>query len=102
MFFDPQCKPEVSPVAKPDIYALPTLIAWLEKQPADRVYEYCDPFGCLIAQYLKQSGAKKIDLLAEEVEALFSGRGSQVAQGRWDLGYKRTFGTALERARKLL
>lgn len=52
MFFDPTCKPEV----KADPFSLQSLIAWLEKQPADIPYCFTDVGHCLLAQYLNASG----------------------------------------------
>ncbi len=44
---------------KPDIYALPTLIAWLEKQPAAKTYNFGDCEGaCLLGQYIIAHGIK--------------------------------------------
>lgn len=100
MFFDPQCKPEVSPVTRPDIYALPTLIAWLEKQPAGKTYDFCNCRGeCLLDQYLDAHGipwsvgGPAYCELTDKVDGNWQSIASECPQ---------TFGAALERARALL
>lgn len=55
MFFDPTCKPET----KADPYTIEAMIAWLEKQPANKTYPFMDCFGgCLFAKYLASHGHK--------------------------------------------
>lgn len=49
MLFNPDWK---KPETKPDVFSLASLIRWLEKQPADRAYDYHDIFGCIVCQYL--------------------------------------------------
>ena len=80
---------------KADPLTLPALIAWLEKQPADAGYNYCQPETCLIAQYLKASGLKKFCLMSREVERLGWMDIVHPISGDW------TFGAALQRARAL-
>lgn len=48
MFFEPSCKPET----KADPFSLESLIAWLEKQPAAKGYDFCKWDNCLLAQWL--------------------------------------------------
>ncbi len=45
---------------KPDIYALETLIAWLEKMPAEMEYCYLSNRACLVAQYLQAKGFGRV------------------------------------------
>jgi len=87
MLFDPKWNP----------LSLESLIAWLEKQPAQTTYDYQVPDRCLIAQWSGQC------LSSFEVDALFGGKGLWIAQGRSGPQYERwTFGAALERARAVL
>lgn len=79
--------------AQPEIKTLPSLIAWLEQQPADQGYSYIHPYSCLIAQYLKAHGTAG--------DAVALGIPELIKLGFIDvvIGYPRTFGGALERAR---
>lgn len=52
MLFDPKWEAGT----KADPLSLAGLIAWLEKQPADRSYNYDCTGSCLIAQYLTAQG----------------------------------------------
>jgi hypothetical protein len=45
---------------KPDVFSLQGLIAWLEKQPADKEYCYTSNGHCLIAQYLTHHGYQNV------------------------------------------
>lgn len=98
MFFDPQCKPEVKPATTPDIYALPTLIAWLETKPKDGTYNFYNCNGeCLLGQYMTACGVKHQfgdGQYAELAEVTNWGTGIAFEQPN-------TFGAALERARAL-
>lgn len=46
--------PEVKPVD--EMLSTANLVAWLEKQPADKSYDYESPHHCLLAQYFHQHG----------------------------------------------
>lgn len=93
MLYDPKWEP------KTDTYIMPTLIAWLEKQPAYKTYTYSCPQTCLAAQYFQEMGVEyPVPIL----------RGKPSANDSF--GYKlewlahekpRTFGAALERAKAL-
>lgn len=90
-------KPEV----KADPFSLESLIAWLEKQPADQHYDYCDGDNCLTAQYLTHCGFKEVFLTVERLKNLgwyYIASGWHTRNGCGE----RTFGAALERARKVL
>lgn len=53
MLYDPKWETKT----KPDIYALSTLIAWLEKQPPEMAYDYDNCQGeCLLGQYMAAHG----------------------------------------------
>jgi len=43
-------------IAKPDI-TIENLIAWLEKQPCEKGYNYWSPNDCLLDQWIKSIGA---------------------------------------------
>ena len=90
--------------AKADPFKLETLIAWLEKQPGKKAYNYCDISNCLLSQYFQAQG----------FDAAQTGGHGQLAWGsprqyaKWPAEWivipedmPRTFGAALERARKL-
>ncbi len=84
---------------KPDIYALSTLIAWLEKQPVKKQYTFSNIKGkCLIGQYMTECGIEHV--FGDGQYAELTGRtgwGCSVAATR-----PHTFGAALARARALL
>ncbi len=96
MLYDP--KWEIA--TKPDIYALPTLIAWLEKQPAQKSYCYGDTGGCLLHQYLSANGCRSV--LMGGTYFIHEGGQGKLPYGFNDtaVGRPRTFGAALARARE--
>src|SRR5438876_8043399 len=104
MLFDPKWQ---SP-AKAESLSLACFVRWLERQPAQRSYEYQQPDGCLVAQWLKATAPERDHLLApEEVGALFGGNGDRIVLGDEILDLcdpvrNRTFGAALARARAVL
>lgn len=95
---------------KPDVFKLETLIAWLEKQPADRVYNYCNPHGCLLCQYFTANGYPNCSVAPRQLHPngrlggyeviYFSDDFERVAVG--DLYRRnRTFGGSLKIAKRL-
>jgi hypothetical protein len=46
--------------AKPDIYALDTLIAWLEEQKPGMRYDYKCGCTCMLARYFTDKGFKRV------------------------------------------
>lgn len=93
---------------KADPFTLESLIAWLEKQPADRTYHYTCQDGCLLAEYFRSAGFESarvtfnvlhIGVTHREFPDVF--RQIAIDTG---VGLKRnwTFGVALERARAAL
>lgn len=98
MFFDPQCKPEVKPETKPSIYALPTLIAWLETMPKGGTYNFYNCDGeCLLGQYMTACGIKHRFGDGQYAELADSTNwGANIA-----VEHPHTFGAALDRARAL-
>ena len=90
--------PETIPVDDP--FSLKSLIAWLEKQPADRAYEFYDCDACLIAEYLR--AVKGWETPANHTSSYVTGFFGSMEEyhgvaARWPW----TFGAALERARAL-
>lgn len=90
-------KPEV----KTDPFSLDSLVAWLEKQPAAKVYCYADTGHCLLSQYFTAMGFENITMGSN----YFFG----VDRSRVELpphfdnvavSHPRTFGKALARARR--
>lgn len=51
-----------------DPFELGTLIAWLEKQPANKIYDYTSPCGCVLAQYFNDHGYKEAAVAPLNVE----------------------------------
>ena len=97
-------KPEV----KADPFSLESLIAWLEKQPADKPYDYIDSTNCLLCQYFRSVGFNVYTLSGND----FDIRGrlgfiefpvilQNVSQGDYETERRRawTYGAALARAR---
>jgi hypothetical protein len=54
MLYDPKWEIQT----KPDVFSLESLIAWLEKQPAGRKYDWYDINSCMVCQYLDDVCAK--------------------------------------------
>lgn len=101
MLYDPKWETTVVPAAKPDIFALSTLIAWLEKQPAGMRYEYADCKGlCLLGQYMTAHGVDWYGKLngtdPYTAICIATNWGSSIA-----VHSSYTFGAALARARAL-
>jgi hypothetical protein len=53
MYLEEKVEPRKALETEPDAFELESLIAWLEKQPARKTYDYVEPFGCLLYQYFK-------------------------------------------------
>jgi hypothetical protein len=95
MLYNPEWEVEV----KADPFSTVSLIAWLEKQPADRAYDYCYPDTCVIAQYLQSQGVEQYTIDDRELDKL---GWHNIAQHRdYEIGETQdwTFGGALKRAR---
>jgi hypothetical protein len=57
MLFNPNWK---KPKSEINPHTLEGFIAWLEKQPRDRTYNYFSGTDCLIAQYYKAQGYRLV------------------------------------------
>ncbi len=106
MLYDP--KWEVERKTKPDTWALPTFISWLEKQPSEAGYCFTKSGHCLIAQYLKARGwpSPLVDPIAVDDDE--TGEHMRLPPGWNSIAYGKcsgeknpgqTFGGALTRAR---
>ena len=90
---------------KPDVFSLEGLIAWLKTQDPATTYLYSNPRLCLMGMYTADRGGRYDASLAEYIvgacrlDAEPSGLGVFY---RVVTGEPRTYGAALERARKLL
>ena len=87
---------------RPDVFSLDGLIAWLEKQPAEKKYCYMDTGACLLCQYLVSIGVP-----FEGVYGTYWDDANNVTHdipasvAHIPVEYPRTFGAALSRARAL-
>lgn len=97
-------KPETE--TKPDAFSLEGLIAWLETQPPETKYDYCDSGACLLHQYFTANGVPVFCVSATNWYTdgadhyrlhILPKKFNDVSVGR-----PRTFGAALSRARALL
>ncbi len=88
---------------KPDIYALPTLIAWLETMPIDEEYNWNNCQGaCLIGQYMAAQGIGWYEKLNGRSDAYSAF--CDLTHVDWSpIALRRpwTFGAALARAKAL-
>lgn len=89
------------PKAQADVFSLESLIAWLEKQPADTEYDWYNVHGCLMCAYFKAHGYER--------PSANPGLNSDTIRNWGEFGYYNigmaapwTFGAALDRARKVL
>jgi hypothetical protein len=101
---------------KADPFSLESLIAWLEKQPADKQYCYLDNGNCLHCQYFTAMGFENVHAFGF---AIYHGKNPMLSSMGQDdaienggrlsdqfvdvavLG-RHTFGAALDRAREAL
>lgn len=98
MLYDPKWEVKADPLS------LESLIAWLEKQPAEQEYCYYDNGYCLLARYFSAVGFKDVEVYgwywrhsdATKDIPLSDAFKMIAVQGKW------TFGAALKRARKAL
>lgn len=94
MLYDPKWEVKT----RPDIHAISTLIAWLEKKPAAHEYDFRNCKGeCLLGQYWAAHG---IEWVPGRYAALQNEGGNS-----WGMEIAapspKTFGAALARAREL-
>ncbi len=99
MLYDPKWESEV----KADPFSLSSLVAWLEKQPADKEYCYVDTGRCLLCQYFSAMGFKQVtmtpfDFCHAKGAANLPDGFDEIAQGN-NMDMVRTFGAALARAK---
>lgn len=85
--------------AKPDVFSLEGLIAWLERQPQETSYDFSEASTCLLTRWHSEfgSGLEESGLSYTSGICVLSGWASEVAAiSPW------TYGAALSRARALL
>ncbi|HZR75677.1 hypothetical protein [Bradyrhizobium sp.] len=91
-------KPEV----KDDPLTIESLIAWLERQPADDFYEYDEPCACMLHQYFTAMGFENVAVGPWDFDHA-GATGVMLSDAFHDIASASpglcTFGAALERAR---
>ena len=96
MLYDP--KWEAPTETKADPFSLESLIAWLEKQPAECSYDWQFIPNCLLGQWARAMGVSGEYAILNRSKAL----GMSTPFSGIALFSPCTFGAALERARKAL
>lgn len=98
MLYDPKWEVKI----KPDVFSLENLIAWAEKQPADKVYDFwCH--RCYLGQYFEEYGYQ-IDMIGTGT-VTFRRKKTRPLPPHFNeiaIVEPHTFGAALDRARKAL
>lgn len=103
MLYDPKWEVETKSPVKPDVYALSTLIAWLEKQPTKKEYDFWDCDGaCLISQYMTSCGMESLVWDEDRNSSKYTAFCNDTNFDDIAFPSPHTFGAALERARALL
>lgn len=92
------------PDIKADPFSLESLIAWLEKQPAEGEYNYYDNCGCMLHQYFSAVNLPGLDWISGWDIVLKDGSQIRFPRGFWEAATHSpsTFGGALTRAREAL
>jgi hypothetical protein len=80
--------------AKPDVFSLAGLIAWLETQDPTTEYCWIDAHHCLYGQYCRAHGHEYVDVYERFSEQI-------IPTGEISFPHPRTFGAALSRARAI-
>ncbi len=99
MLYNPAWKPTT------DLYALESLIAWLERQPRNTEYDYAWCQNCVIGQYLAAHGIEHGfamhygKFLAHHSTKEYGLSRAYIADGSLGFSTQWTFGQALQRAR---
>lgn len=78
-----------------EIFSIPAFIAWAETQDPEATYDYTHATTCVMTRYFADRGV-------ERSGAFTYGPVNLEAGGAWNkiaIGYPRTVGAALERAR---
>lgn len=87
-----------------------SLIDWLEKQPPEEIYDYCDTGNCLLARYYRSVGFT--NALVTPYSVILDGdhldESKRLPEGWNEIAFgmtgsrSRTFAAALQRARNVL
>jgi hypothetical protein len=93
MLYDPKWEQKTD-----DVFSLESLIAWLEKQPRDRRYDYIDTHNCLAACYYKDMGQEMRVVLLKDYPTAASPFSYKL---EWIACHSDTYGEAIDHARKL-
>lgn len=96
MLYDPKWEQRTDPLS------LTSLIAWLETQPADEVYDYTCDEACLLARYFTASGFENVLVGAASLSYGPNWSTDIPLPRGWDyLTWERprNYGAALQRAR---
>lgn len=97
---EPLAKARLKEVPAP--FSLPSLIAWLEKQPARKTYCYLSNGNCLLAQYFRAVGVPFTEVRGFTYSAGGQSHELPIAFQDTASGPTHTFGAALKRARTFL
>lgn len=97
MLYDPKWE------IKADPFSFDNLVAWLEKQPSDKEYDWAAAGSCLLGQWCESNGLSGEDLFNKSIElgnwtGVANNKFADVALGNLS---ECTFGAALERAREV-
>src|SRR5262245_33624412 len=87
---------------KADPFALTSLVAWLERQPADEHYDYYNCAECPIALLFKASGYQRVAVNGFNVSFDGDCRSLPPHFDKITAARPHTYGAALARARALL
>lgn len=79
---------------------LPALTAWLKKQDPKAKYDFCDNENCLIAQFVKSQGFRKVSVIPWSVS--FGSRSVELSSqlNIIAMSNPNSFGDALKRAQR--
>lgn len=115
MLYDPKWQKTET---KSDPFSLESLIAWLEKQPANASYCYLSNGECLLAHYFSEAGFRNVRMWTDgfwhgprkcpsnvgQDEAIVRGTITRLPKGfnRIAEDWGHTYGDALRRARSAL
>jgi hypothetical protein len=97
MLYDPKWEVKANPIS------LESLVAWLEKRPADGTYDECNHTGCMIAQWLYHVDPASRPGFGHSFMYVVNGRNTDFRKfSEIVFRGERTFGAALDRARAAL
>lgn len=99
MLYDPKWEVQT----KPDVFTPENLIAWLEKQPVNKEYDWSFAGSCLLGQWCEANGLYGEELFTKSIElGQWRGKNGVFAEAALGNLTECTFGAALDRARRAL